>query len=378
MDTSSTKLLSGFLSDHEALGVGGDPVYRAAEQIRTLIQKELGESTAQIFAIPVRNEKTNELDWYSPIDGNFSPFSNLSYDQQAKIKEEITDQFLLIDKLGKRLNDEIGTEAARTYASLLDSAKSFPSDDQIFVINGKPVITFWGFKRNIHAKASGLIPQVPVVNNSVKIASSDNPVSKRSWWQRYGWWLVLIALLILGIPALLKSCASDFPLYKNVSDPLNCPPSSQSSNNCPETLKPNEPLTPNRENEKQVLSPEALKKNDLRVFEGKWVLVTELRDLKTQNKIVIDLDLGTGGNGSAGTKMVGQTCSGAARVSIDGSKNFNVFQDVLNCTDGSQRRVNTYNCTVRPNQTQADCVFSCIDRNTMQPKQCDGIFEKRQ
>jgi len=377
MDRSNAKLVSGFLSDHEALGVGGDPIYRAAEQIRTLLQKELGEPVAQIFAVPVRNDKTNELDWYSPIEGSAIQLQHLSPEDQAKIKEIIAVRFASIDQFGVRLKNEIGTEAARTYASLLDSAKSYPNDEQIFVINGQPVITFWGFKNNPLSRASGLKANIPSPITPAPLEPSLSESSKRSWWQRFGWWLVLAALLLFGIPAVLKSCGTDFPLYKQNAVPINCPQPSEAPVNCNNLDKPVavEPVV--KTPEKQVMSPEALKKNDLRVFEGKWVLITELKDLKTKNKLVIDLDLGAGGNGRAGTQMVGQTCSGGARVNIDGSKNFNVYQEQLACSDGVQRKVNTYTCTVRPNQTQADCVFTCTNFNTLQPMQCDGVFEKR-
>jgi hypothetical protein len=371
MDTSNAKLVSGFLSDHEALGVGGDPIYRAAEQIRTLLQKELGESVSQVFAIPVRNDKTNELDWYSPIEGNALPLQQLSPEEQAKVKEIIATRFTSIDQFGSRLKNEIGTEAARTYASLLDSAKSYPNDEQVFVINGQPVITFWGFKNNPLSKASGLKANLATPAIPLPLDQSTNQPVKRSWWQRFGWWLVLAALLLFGIPAVLKSCGTDFPLYKENAEPLNCP-QIDAPNVCKEEVKPI-PQVP----EKQVLSPDALKKNDLRVFEGKWVLITELQDLRTRKKLVINLDLGSGGNGSAGTQMVGQTCNGGARVNIDGSKNFNVYQEKLGCSDGVQRPVNTYKCSVRPNQIQADCLFTCTDFSTMQQKQCDGVFEKR-
>jgi len=377
MDTSNNKLVSGFLSDHEALGVGGDPIYRAAEQIRTLLQKELGEPVAQIFAIPVRNDKTNELDWYSPIEGSAIQLQQLSLEDQAKIKEIIAIRFASIDQFGSRLKNEIGTEAARTYASLLDSAKSYPNDEQIFVINGQPVITFWGFKNNPLSRASGLKANIPSPITPAPLVLTANESPKRSWWQRFGWWLVLAALLLFGIPAVLKSCGTDFPLYKQNVAPLNCPPETNTTPNCREEVRPilSEPAT--KTLDKQVMSPEALKKNDLRVFEGNWVLITGLLDFSTKKKVVIDFNLGANGSGTAGTQMVGQTCVGTSKVAIDGAKDFNVYQQQLTCSDGKQRSPNTFKCSVRPSQTQADCLFTCTDFKTNQPQQCDGVFEKR-
>ena len=377
MDRSNAKLVSGFLSDHEALGVGGDPIYRAAEQIRTLLQKELGEPVAQIFAIPVRNDKTNELDWYSPIEGSVIQLQQLSDEEQAKIKEIIAIRFTSIDQLGTRLKNEIGTEAARTYASLLNSAKSYPNDEQIFVINGQPVITFWGFKNNPLSRASGLKANIPSPITPAPLVPSSSESPKKSWWQRFGWWLVLAALLLFGIPAVLKSCGTDFPLYKQNTEPLNCSQPNQAPVNCNNVDKPVavEPVA--KTPEKQVMSPEALKKNDLRVFEGNWVLITGLLDYETSKKVVIDLNLGSNGSGTAGSQMVGQTCSGGVRLNIDGSKDFNVYQDRLACSDGKTRKPNTFKCSVRPSQTQADCTFECMDGKTKQPKECNGVFEKR-
>jgi len=373
MDTSNAKLVSGFLSEHEALGVGGDPIYRAAEQIRTLLQKELGESVSQVFAIPVRNDKTNELDWYSPIEGNALPLQQLSPEEQSKVKEIIATRFASIDQFGSRLKNEIGTEAARTYASLLDSAKSYPNDEQVFVINGQPVITFWGFKNNPLSKASGLKANLAAPAIPLPLDQPTNQAVKRSWWQRFGWWLVLAALLLFGIPAVLKSCGTDFPLYQQKADPQNCPQIDASPANCKEEVRPVVP----KPSEKQVMSPDALKKNDLSVFEGKWVLITSLFDVETNKKLVYDLNLGSNGSGTAGSQMVGQTCSGGAMVGIDSAKDFNVRQDQLGCSDGKKRGANTFKCTVRPNLTQADCVFQCVDLRTRQPMQCDGVFEKR-
>jgi hypothetical protein len=376
MDTSNIKLASGLLSDHEALGVGGDPIYRAAEQIRTLVQKELGDSAAQLFAIPVRNDKTNQLDWYSSEGGNVQSYGELSSLDQERVKGELLKHFSSIDQLIRKLNEDIGTDAARTYASLLESAKSYPDDDQIFVINGKPIITFWGFKKNLHAKAFGLKAETPVKPMIPQESLGGVKPPQKSWWQRFGWWLVLAALLLFGIPSILKSCGSDFPLYKQVIEAPNCP-EREVSTNCKEEVKPIVPEPVSKAPEKQVMSPEALKKNDLRVFEGKWVLTTGLQDLQTGKKLVIDLDLGSKGSGTAGTQMVGQSCSGGARVNIDGSQNFNVYQEMLNCTDGVRRQTNTYKCSVRPNQTQADCQFTCTNKVTMQLMQCNGVFEKR-
>ena len=373
MDTSNAKLVSGFLSDHEALGVGGDPVYRAAEQIRTLLQKELGEPIAQIFAIPVRNDKTNELDWYSPIEGSALRLQQLSPEEQIKIKEIIATRFASIDQFGSRLKNEIGTEAARTYASLLDSAKSYPNDEQIFVINGRPVITFWGFKNNPLSRASGLKANIPspLIPAAPEHLTSLSP--KRSWWQRFGWWLVLAALLLFGIPAVLKSCGTDFPLYKQNADPQNCPQPDNSAS-CKEEVKPVEPPPKAKE---QVLSPEALKNRDLSVFEGKWVLSSDLFNAATGQKINIILDLDKSGQGTGYLNdNTGEKCSGPSRVSISGPQNFQIAQDRMPCSKGNPWRENNYNCTVRENHVQADCDLTCV-RKSGERYTCNSVFEKR-
>jgi hypothetical protein len=373
MDTSNAKLVSGLLSDHEALGVGGDPIYRAAEQIRTLLQKELGESVSQVFAIPVRNDKTNELDWYSPIQGNALPLQQLSPEEQAKAKEIIATRFASIDQFGSRLKNEIGTEAARTYASLLDSAKSYPNDEQVFVINGQPVITFWGFKNNPLLKAAGLKASMATPVTPLPMEQSSNQSAKRSWWQRFGWWLVLAALLLFGIPAVLKSCGTDFPLYKQNAEPLNCPQVDTTPANCKEEVKPVVPKPP----EKQVLSPEALKKNDLSVFEGKWVLTSDLFNASTGQKISINLDLDKSGQGTGHVFDNTQgKCSGSTYVKISGAKNFQVTQDAMRCSINGGWQSNMYNCTVRPNHVQADCDLTCTKKSG-ERYTCNSVFEKR-
>ena len=114
MTVSGEKISSGFLSDYEPLGVNGDPVYRAAIQIRTLLTKDLGENVANLFAMPLRDDRNNAIDWYSAEKGQVTPFNALSAGEQASFTQEVKEKLARVEDLERRLSSNPQNQTART------------------------------------------------------------------------------------------------------------------------------------------------------------------------------------------------------------------------------------------------------------------------
>ena len=62
---SGPLLKSGNLRDYTALGEIGQPVYAAADQIRTAVLHQIGRDAADLFAVPKFDAVGRNIDWYA-------------------------------------------------------------------------------------------------------------------------------------------------------------------------------------------------------------------------------------------------------------------------------------------------------------------------
>lgn len=222
---SSVLLRSGSLKDFHALGAVGNPVYSAASQLRAAMRRQLGPDVADLFAIPKQNETGDSIDWYAPVAGDIVPWSAATPEEQSEAKTALLDAR---QRLSEKSQDLQGHEDGerQVFGKLLAQVTNIPSDDHVYLVNGKPVVTFWGFtERNApsgHDVLGGLdvAPLAPAAVAAVP--ANENPMETapvvveqerrpRPWW----WWLLLIPLLLLLLALLLfglRSCGFHVPL----------------------------------------------------------------------------------------------------------------------------------------------------------------------
>ena len=62
-------LVSEPLQRYRALGLAGDPVWRAAGQLRAAIASRLSREHADLLAVPEAEPSGRTIDWYAPFDG---------------------------------------------------------------------------------------------------------------------------------------------------------------------------------------------------------------------------------------------------------------------------------------------------------------------
>jgi len=434
--SSGTRICSGSLSDFEALGVGGDPIYRAAVQIRTILQKEYGAETSELLAIPFRDERSDSIDWYTELSGNVSSLAEWSNEDQDNFRQEIAERLRNVRELSDRYLSDTNNETARIYGKFLQCAQVFPTDDQIYVVGRQPVIVFWGFRRYDldlakGNKAEGLnraeVESNGVVAEELKSGHADNPAeaidstlsnvinttgsndnSKKSpslvgvsdngfkpplssaavglngfhadeakrgsWWQRYGWWLFLVLLLILGIPSILRGFNTDFHLYEPTALAGNCRDGAPAA--CPDvkSFPPQSSPIPaqTKEPPPRPLDPKSLESKDLEVFNGKWVLDTGLFMVETNEPVRIELTFGVDGAGTALSTAGKQVCNAEASAKITSKNSFTVQMTKSNCNTGTYLSPQSIKCIVRSDYKTADCSnFQCISG------ECPTIFERR-
>ena len=390
MTVSGEKISSGFLSDYEPLGVNGDPVYRAATQIRTLLTKDLGENVANLFSTPLRDDRNNAIDWYSAEKGQVTPFNALSAGEQASFTQEIKEKLARVEDLGRRLSSNPQNQTARTYAGLLKSIQNYPDASQIFIVNNHPVIAFWGFhtlhQLDIPKAAAAAVaqsittPEVALVTeaangslinsanlnspptsdvsnfNTPTIVNSAAATQHRSFWSRYGWWLLILLLLLIGTPTFLKGCSTDFPLFGAPHQH-----SSQGSNSESPAVATPEPS----------LTVEALKQKDLSIFNGNWNLITSLVNIKTKELVKLNFDFDKSGQGTATVKEKnGRVCNGSANAKINSDNTFSLAYSELSCNNSGSYVSGSATCKVSDDSTKADCLLTCAEGK------CEATFQR--
>jgi hypothetical protein len=207
-------LRSGKSGSFTALGETGQPVYRAALQLREAIRRKNPEMVDHL-AIPQSDELGNQIDWYSGLDGDVIPWSSATEEERAPARRQLEALKTALDELSQRF---LGTDSGEqqqgdkaVFGKLLKRVIHFPDENFVYLVQGKPVLTFWGFE---HAGTGNRDPlhclyqvppafTLPPVAEAAPVVAPVVPVVARPWWRRWWWWLLLLPFLLLLLWLLL-------------------------------------------------------------------------------------------------------------------------------------------------------------------------------
>ena len=207
-------LVSEPLQRYRALGLAGDPVWRAAGQLRTAIAARLSRRHADLLAIPEVDPTGRRIDWYAPFDGEVRKLSDLDEGERQSILDAVHRLHGEITGLADSMDEPQRSTAERNFARLLRHALTAPGEDTLYVVDGKPVMTFWGFAADANLPGVFLaspplapqaaMPRAPVTPQPVPqaVMASAPAVAavgtRTTWWQ----WLLLAVLLLLLLAVL--------------------------------------------------------------------------------------------------------------------------------------------------------------------------------
>ncbi len=244
-------LNSGDLQKYQPLGDEGQPVYSVATQLREVIRARVGADAANCLAIPKVNETGSTVDWYAPQGGMVVPWSAATPEEQAtavasldRFKQAVTTSLGAVSGVSGREQQII--------QSLKDKVFTHPDNACVFLVNGEPVLTFWGFHVGeapspdpfYHLRpAPAVVAGAPVASAAgigagaatATTAAAVTTVARRPWWH----WLLLALLLLLLLFLLLRACAPagtiNLPGLQGVAvsptiDPPNAPAIGRDSN----------------------------------------------------------------------------------------------------------------------------------------------------
>lgn len=240
-------LVSGNPQHYKAIGEGGQPVYSVAFQLREAIRLKAGASTANCLAIPQSNQHGSMVDWYAPIAGDVVPWSAATSEEResALIKLDAAHRALehaIAQMIQTQARDSQADREKNTVLPFMSKVFHFPDTNFIYLVNGEPVIAFWGF----HAEGSTL-PADPfthlrsVASLSPAATAPQVVLKKRAWW----WWLLLLLLLLLLLFFLLRACAPSVLPVAIQPTPIAIPDGRSVTPVTPDTpLIPGAPATP--------------------------------------------------------------------------------------------------------------------------------------
>ncbi|ECB7345380.1 ssrAB-activated protein [Salmonella enterica subsp. enterica serovar Kentucky] len=137
-------LRSGNLDDYQAVGGGGQAVFESALQIRETLRLRKQQAMVDCLAIPQLNDNGDRVDWYSPIEGQAIAWKAADEETRSRALRYLASTFENAAALSRK-SLQSGKTALQLFGSLLEKATQFPGENHVFLVNGKPVITFWGF-----------------------------------------------------------------------------------------------------------------------------------------------------------------------------------------------------------------------------------------
>ena len=220
-------LVSGNPQNYSAIGEAGQPIYSVAFQLREAVRLKAGADVANCLAIPQRNEQGSAIDWYAPERGDVVPWS-------AATPEEREHALVMLDAAQRTLGEAVrqmeSTEARseqvirekKTVLPLLGKVFFFPDSNFIFLVNGKPVVAFWGFNAQGATLPTDAFVSLRPVMAAPAVLQAAAPTKRRAWW----WWLLALVLILLLLLLLLRSCGAPTWLVQAVPllEPLQTAP----------------------------------------------------------------------------------------------------------------------------------------------------------
>jgi len=127
-----------------ALGENGQPVYASALQLRETLRLRNQHAVANVLAIPQPDEAGDRIDWYSPVAGKVTSWLAATDKERASAVTQLEQCRVVVHSLCQKAlkSDKPGQQL---FGALLAKAIQFPDQNHVYLVDGKPVLTFWGF-----------------------------------------------------------------------------------------------------------------------------------------------------------------------------------------------------------------------------------------
>ncbi len=211
-------LNGGELSSYTAIGEDGIPVWTNAHAFRNALARSprLGQEYADFLAEPRFNSSNTHVDWYIPFEHQGSgeheivSWSAASKEEKRKALAELLAFSDKLEDFGLDMQARAINSDDRLFSHFLTGTSEqeqlpaihFPDESCIYIVDGKPVITFWGFL-NKGARLSGkpfaaLMPPPDPETRKAGAAAAGTAAATGGAKRSHLWcWLLPLLLLLL-------------------------------------------------------------------------------------------------------------------------------------------------------------------------------------
>lgn len=199
--------------DLHALGLGGQPVILAYEQIMRYLRHALSPAHAYMLAEPSLDATRGTVDWYGPTGGAVLRLSAVDPTARAAVEEKLARRVGEIKSHAEALRGT-GNESDRRRADMLLLALEIPGLDYVWVAGDEPLLVGWGHILEGPGAPRGVLMRLtpapalrsPATTSSTSAraegpASPPVPSVRRSL--AWLWWLGGLLLAVLLILTLL-------------------------------------------------------------------------------------------------------------------------------------------------------------------------------
>ncbi len=299
-------LNSGPMHKYAPIGQDGVLVWKSAEAFRNALEGEsqLGREITRFLAIPKSSQSGEHLDWFIPFDSaegrdyEIIRWSSASLEEKKQALEKLEAMAKKLLNYGLDLKAMALTSNDKLFEHFINGTKEgevlpalhFPDNDCLFIVDGQPVITFWGFTKNrLSLKGAPFAELQHEVNSKgfngfqAKAASSSATASKSpSFFRQHLWCLLLPLLLLLLFLLLWLLWRYLFPQGINFGG-ISIPPYeqnfSENKDNLPSSVTSLEELLP-----KIDLKSLEIEKNP----DGTYLVKDNLGHIYTVNKDIVE------------------------------------------------------------------------------------------
>lgn len=403
-------------------------IFRYLRQIEELFEKETGSKELGLFlAEPLENDFNKKISWSTKAEGPIRNMSQLSPGEKDYVASKVQEYSDEIKRIANKLeaNNSASSFISADILNNLLITRELP--EALFLVGNQVIITEWGCapygrydRKNFELtkQIKKIVPEYvepePVVlpksivspdpvtagSNTKSVVEEDSagvrgdflntsdsgvvapPVADQSSGFSLWRWLVillLLALLIFGLS--LKGC-SKFNQADNGAEETALRSEINSLwvkvKEKAQACLPNKPEVQGSNQQPQIptnpIPPLNLDQKNPEVFKGKWQLMTNLYNTRTNEKVVIEFDFGADGRGEAVLRQPKGDCHSAARVNIQSNRKFTVFANQFSCPVGAGLRMSgddKVSCNVRADLQKADCNLICASGA------CTGVFQKK-
>lgn len=345
-----------------ALAFQGIMAYSCFPQIRDMLRRKFGDDYVLLFAEPVENKQTSEIDWYTPVYGSLRKLEDLPQEQQDAV----------IEKLGSMAKDiqDYAEELMRspdqmkvTRGNILRLALRYPDNSYIYVCGDQPVFVCWGFgpgtpgvepkdlTRIWTARPAPARQEPEAVPENTQAPTAADPGVRRSgcivpsfgcflWLLPFTLALLLLGLLFTpfgGLPAIAGMSLFESRWLKFLELPgsrqaeiadlraevdklreqlgkhveLCVAEAPQAAPSEPQAVRP-------EQTGEQLVIPE--KGEDTRFLQGEWLCKTGLMNVQTREPVEVLFSYDSSGCGKATVVDKTDRCTGNATAEMHGGE----------------------------------------------------------